>query len=114
MQFLWGDCRSMGLISCLPQAHVCRSSNPDEVEVVMAVLMENNKIRNATHNIMAYRMELAEKGTFIQDYDDDRENAAGGRLLHLLQVRVVCSHLLMYYLRVFSISCCPRYQGRVM
>ncbi|GMH42336.1 hypothetical protein BSKO_10255 [Bryopsis sp. KO-2023] len=68
------------------QAHVCQSTDVEEVPAVMSVLLENNKIRNATHNIMAYRIEAKGKGTFMQDYDDDGEAAAGGRLLHLLQV----------------------------
>lgn len=53
---------------------------------MMSILLENNKIHHATHNIMAYRIIAQEKGTYIQDYDDDGEAAAGGRLLHLLQV----------------------------
>lgn len=36
---------------------------------------------------MAYRIEVPDKkGVFLQDFDDDGEDAAGGRLLHLLQV----------------------------
>lgn len=54
---------------------------------MVAVLLESNKIRNATHNIMAYRIAVPDRpGVFHQDYDDDGEAAAGGRLLHLLQV----------------------------
>lgn len=55
---------------------------------MVAILLENNKIRNATHPaIMAYRIAVPDKpGVFHQDYDDDGEAAAGGRLLHLLQV----------------------------
>lgn len=45
------------------------------------------QIRAATHNIMAYRIHLPGRNTFLQDFDDDGETAAGGRLLHLLQVR---------------------------
>ena len=37
-----------------------------QVEAVMDVLLMNNKIRAATHNIMAYRIEQPEKGTFQQ------------------------------------------------
>ncbi len=37
-----------------------------QVEAVMEVLLQNNKIRAATHNIMAYRIEQPEKGTFQQ------------------------------------------------
>jgi hypothetical protein len=60
----------------------------DQVSAVVAILLENNKIRHATHPaIMAYRIAVSDKpGVFHQDYDDDGEAAAGGRLLHLLQV----------------------------
>lgn len=58
-----------------------------QVKAVVAVLLEHNKIRAATHNIMAYRIESPDRpGVFLQDADDDGEAAAGGRLLHLLQV----------------------------
>lgn len=68
------------------QAHVAPVSCPDEVEMVMACLLQHNKIRAATHNIMAYRIIDEDKDTVIKDYDDDGEAAAGGRLLHLLHV----------------------------
>lgn len=73
------------------QAHVAPVTEVDQVKAVVAVLLQSNKIRNATHNIMAYRISAAEgpsegPGRFYQDYDDDGEAAAGGRLLHLLQV----------------------------
>ncbi|GAB4820721.1 hypothetical protein N2152v2_007767 [Parachlorella kessleri] len=68
------------------QAHLAPVTNIQQVEAVMDVLLQNNKIRAATHNIMAYRIEQHEKGTFQQDCDDDGEAAAGGRLLHLLQM----------------------------
>eukprot|EP00878_Enallax_costatus_P008527 GHUV01008915.1.p1 GENE.GHUV01008915.1~~GHUV01008915.1.p1 ORF type:complete len:325 (+),score=92.08 GHUV01008915.1:304-1278(+) len=69
------------------QAHVAPVINMDQVKAVVAILLENNKIRNATHNIMAYRITPPDKGNVCyQDFDDDGEAAAGGRLLHLLQV----------------------------
>ena len=34
----------------------------------------------------AFRIRIPAKDTFLQDYDDDGEAAAGSRLLHLLQV----------------------------
>eukprot|EP00775_Hariotina_reticulata_P011907 gene11907-12051_t len=69
------------------QAHVAPVTDVDQVKAVVAVLLESNKIRNATHNIMAYRIAAPERpGLYYQDYDDDGEAAAGGRLLHLLQV----------------------------
>jgi len=70
------------------QAHLAPVNSVSEVNDVMDYLLQNNKIRSATHNIMAYRIErdIEPKGVFIADADDDGEDSAGGRLLHLLQV----------------------------
>jgi hypothetical protein len=69
------------------QAHVVPITDPTEIPPIMEYLLQNNKIRSATHNIMAYRIESSTRqGTFFQDSDDDGESAAGGRLLHLLQM----------------------------
>jgi len=68
------------------QAHVAPVTCIEDVEQVMDVLLSNNKIRGATHNILAYRIEINEEGSLLQDFDDDGESAAGGRLLHLLNV----------------------------
>lgn len=57
-----------------------------QVKSVVRKLYENRKIANATHNIMAYRIEVPPTGAFLQDCDDDGETAAGGRVLHLLQM----------------------------
>jgi hypothetical protein len=67
------------------QAHVASISSVNEVEDIMDVLLQNTKVFNATHNIMAYRVE-SDRGNLHQDFDDDGESAAGKRLLHLLQV----------------------------
>lgn len=65
----------------------------------MNQLLQDRKIARATHNISAYR--IVEQSTsagagagagagaaavVIQDCDDDGEEAAGGRLLHLLSI----------------------------
>ncbi len=68
------------------QAHLGRISKESEVNVFMNKLKENRKILRASHNIMAYRIEGSQKGSYIQDNDDDGENEAGGRLMHLLQI----------------------------
>ncbi|KAK9814487.1 hypothetical protein WJX72_006663 [[Myrmecia] bisecta] len=68
------------------QGHLAPVTSAQDVEAVMAALLQHNKIRHATHNIMAYRIHHPDKDTFVQDYDDDGEDAAGGRLLHLLQM----------------------------
>lgn len=48
------------------QAHVAHVTEFGQVKASMAALLRNNKIRNATHNIMAYRIFVPEKGTFLQ------------------------------------------------
>jgi hypothetical protein len=69
------------------QAHVARVTSRDDVIGMLEVLLRNPKIARATHNMWAYRVPVRERGTFLQDCDDDGESAAGSRLLHLLQVR---------------------------
>lgn len=68
------------------QAHVARVQTIDDVEALVTALKSNNKIARATHNMLAYRIATQKAGTFLQDYDDDGETAAGSRMLHLLQV----------------------------
>lgn len=89
------------------QAHVAPTTHVDEVQAVVAILLENNKIRHATHPaILAYRIAVPNKpGVFHQDYDDDGEAAAGGRLLHLLQAAGWC------WLRVCCVCGCGRRRG---
>ncbi|KAM6962789.1 protein IMPACT-B-like isoform 2-T2 [Aplochiton taeniatus] len=59
---------------------------PRQVRMVLDKLYENKKIASATHNIYAYRIYCEDKQSFLQDCEDDGETAAGGRLLHLLQI----------------------------
>lgn len=68
------------------QGHLAPVTSVEQVETVMDALLRNRKFAGATHNIMAYRIAVPEKNTVLQDSDDDGENAAGGRLLHLLQI----------------------------
>jgi hypothetical protein len=69
------------------QAHLAVVTTCEQVQAVMTTLLDNSKIRNATHPcIMAYRIERSGGQGFLQDYDDDGEKAAGSRLLHLLQL----------------------------
>ena len=52
------------------------------------LLSTEKKVARATHNITAWRIrdEEAGNGVQYQDCDDDGETAAGGRLLHLLEL----------------------------
>ncbi len=49
------------------------------------LLITDKKVGKATHNITAWRIQGA-NGVQYQDCDDDGETAAGGRLLHLLEL----------------------------
>ncbi|XP_028592990.2 protein IMPACT isoform X3 [Podarcis muralis] len=68
------------------QAHLAPVVSPKQVKNVLAELYKNKKIASATHNIYAYRIHCEDKQTFLQDCEDDGETAAGGRLLHLMQI----------------------------
>lgn len=68
------------------QPHLANVVTPKQVRLVLDKLYENKKIASATHNIYAYRIFCEDKNSFLQDCEDDGETAAGGRLLHLLQI----------------------------
>lgn len=68
------------------QPHLAPVVTPRQVKLVLEKLYENKKIASATHNIYAYRIYCEDKHSFLQDCEDDGETAAGGRLLHLLQI----------------------------
>lgn len=68
------------------QPHLASVVTPRQVKMVLEKLYENKKIASATHNIYAYRIYCEDKNSFLQDCEDDGETAAGGRLLHLLQI----------------------------
>lgn len=62
-------------------------SSKDEASSSLShLLATNKKVASATHNITAWRIQNAETGITVQDCDDDGETAAGGRLLHLMQL----------------------------
>ena len=69
-------------------ARACPVTSMDDVtNAVSHLLSSNKKIASATHNIKAWRIkDVATNSKVIQDYDDDGESAAGGRMLHLMQL----------------------------
>ncbi|RDA87678.1 hypothetical protein CP532_3778 [Ophiocordyceps camponoti-leonardi (nom. inval.)] len=70
--------------SFVAHAHAIRS--PTEARTRLASLLSSNRrLRDATHNIVAWRVRGEGQVTF-SDCDDDGEAAAGGRLLRLLQL----------------------------
>ena len=61
-------------------------SSPDQASKYLHHLLDSDKkVRSATHNITAWRIK-GEDGVTYQDCDDDGETAAGGRVLHLMQL----------------------------
>ncbi|KAG0646462.1 hypothetical protein D0Z07_7577 [Hyphodiscus hymeniophilus] len=73
----------------LKSVFVARSaavSSPGQATKYLQYLLENDKkVRSATHNITAWRIK-GENGVTYQDCNDDGETAAGGRVLHLMQM----------------------------
>ncbi len=76
-------------------ARACTVKSAAQAKVYVAHLVSTDKrVARATHNITAYRIHSSNSSTntaqiTFQDCDDDGETAAGGRLLHLLQVMSV-------------------------
>lgn len=76
------------------QGHCAAVSREDHTTIFLNKLKENKKIENAFHNMWAYRIDKSDpnthvagkSATILQDCDDDGEQAAGGRLLNLLQI----------------------------
>jgi len=77
------------------QGHTAVVKSLDEVKLVIDKLYENKKIAQAAHNIYAYRIFHKEKNTWLSDCEDDGEDAAGGRLLHLLEILDVVDRLVV-------------------
>ena len=59
------------------------------------LLSTNKKVASATHNITAWRIQNTKTAVTVQDCDDDGETAAGGRLLHVMQLMDVWNVLVV-------------------
>ncbi|KAL1387086.1 ribosomal protein S5 domain 2-type protein [Phyllosticta capitalensis] len=67
-------------------ARAARVTSPQEAKgFVQHLVATDKKAAKATHNITAWRIRGANDAVY-QDCDDDGETAAGGRLLHLMQL----------------------------
>lgn len=70
-------------------------TSPDQAaRYVEHLLASDKRVRGATHNITAWRIR-GPRGTSFQDCDDDGETAAGGRLLHLMQLMDLWDHMVV-------------------
>ncbi|KAL8724693.1 MAG: hypothetical protein Q9166_007804 [cf. Caloplaca sp. 2 TL-2023] len=79
-------------------ARACAVKSTLEVQAAISHFLSIDKrASKATHNISAYRIRtLADGNEFLyQDCDDDGEDAAGGRLLKLLQMMEVWNVLVV-------------------
>ena len=77
------------------QAHLVKVTSEEEVQDSLHELRKTRKIANATHNMFAYRITKQDSEVVIQDCDDDGENHAGSRLLHLLQILNIQNYLIV-------------------
>lgn len=76
------------------QGHCAGVQRVEHVSIFLSKLKENKKIENAFHNMWAYRIDkndpksliAGKSASIVQDCDDDGEQAAGGRILSLLQI----------------------------
>lgn len=66
-------------------ARATEAHSTEEARDKIDKLKLDKRIGRASHNMTAWRIKK-ENGVIIQDCDDDGETAAGGRLLHLLQL----------------------------
>ncbi|RDW81901.1 hypothetical protein BP6252_03013 [Coleophoma cylindrospora] len=74
------ELKSVFIARCAPV------SSPNQARQYLQHLLDTDKkVRSATHNITAWRIR-GEGGASYQDCDDDGETAAGGRVLHLMQL----------------------------
>ncbi|KAE9362505.1 hypothetical protein PF008_g49 [Phytophthora fragariae] len=65
------------------QGHACPISCVADVRSFLAVLLDDRKISRACHNMLAYRLT----GDFtVKDNDEDREDGAGSKMLHLMEL----------------------------
>jgi len=78
-----------GVVTELKSVFVARCApvnSPEQAKQYLQHLLDSDKkVAKATHNITAWRIQ-GEHGVTFQDCDDDGETAAGGRVLHLMQL----------------------------
>ncbi|KAI5968726.1 hypothetical protein CANMA_002162 [Candida margitis] len=67
-------------------AYAREVENLEEASMHLESLLSDKKVSKAAHNISSWRIRSNDNNISYQDCDDDGETAAGGRLLHLLQM----------------------------
>ena len=91
----------------------CNITSSAQAQAFIMRLLENDKgAAKATHTISAYRIRSSStvgriNEVLYEDYDDDGENLAGGRLLRLLQVMNVWNVLVVVSRRYGGVKLGP-------
>ncbi|KAH8649688.1 ribosomal protein S5 domain 2-type protein [Tricladium varicosporioides] len=82
----WTLSEDVNVLKSVFIARAAPVSSPEEAKMFLQHLLDSDKkVRSATHNITAWRIKGEGNATY-QDCDDDGETAAGGRVLHLMQL----------------------------
>merc|ERR1712212_804452 len=66
------------------QAFYASISKASEAAQFRQQLLENNKVRSATHNMFVWK--VLEGGVVKADCDEDGESGAGSRMMHLVDL----------------------------
>ena len=71
------------------QAFYANISSAPEAEQFRQQLLQNNKIKNATHNMFVWKVN--ESGIIKSDSDEDGESGAASRMMHLVDLTGACN-----------------------
>jgi len=71
------------------QAFYANISSAPEAEQFRQQLLQNNKIKNATHNMFVWKVN--ENGIIKSDSDEDGESGAASRMMHLVDLTGACN-----------------------
>ena len=71
------------------QAFYANIQTAPEAEQFRQQLLQNNKIKNATHNMFVWKVN--ENGIIKSDSDEDGESGAASRMMHLVDLTGACN-----------------------
>lgn len=71
------------------QAFYANIDSAPEAEQFRQQLLQNNKIKNATHNMFVWKVN--ENGIIKSDSDEDGESGAASRMMHLVNLTGACN-----------------------
>lgn len=85
------------------QGHIAKVNNIEDINKVLWKLKQNKKIRQATHNMYAYRYNFTKSGKIYvaHDCDDDGETGAGAKMAQVLDL-MKCENILVVVSRWYG------------